>query len=378
LELPSSSSRTSRRQGDDGEEEKMEEGAFAPTNTTTVAVSKHQEQREAEDTSSEHHAVVSISSLLKSCYYSSVTSEKEKDENEQVKAQAQTQTQTQAQRQTQTQSPQETSSQDEHDEHDEKREKSKSWRKSTCSSLNKLLSSPRSCGNTKTNANTNTKNNGHLSPLAARLSRPSRGTIQVLKEVSNRATAYIIGFFLTYLFTTIHRLMVAYYENDGSDGGEKRVIPVAIVILARFFISLQGFFNVLIYTYPHVFSYRRQHRGASWIHAFWEVIKSGGDSDQVQPKRRKMPKGVGRNRHADSNAGGRNQRSKFSKINTRSSTPMLMRRDSLGNEPAVLDVGQSFVSNVKRIQSNYYDRSNDVVLGDNDRDNDNSILEFFE
>ena len=34
--------------------------------------------------------------------------------------------------------------------------------------------------------------------------------------------------------------MVAYYENDGSDGGEKRVIPVAIVILARFFISLQG------------------------------------------------------------------------------------------------------------------------------------------
>ena len=68
----------------------------------------------------------------------------------------------------------------------------------------------------------------------------------------------------------------------------------------------------------------------------------------------------------------------FLKINTRSSTPMLMRRDSLRNEPAVLDVGQSFVSNVKRIQSNYYDRSNDVVLGDNDRDNDNSILEFFE
>ena len=91
-----------------------------------------------------------------------------------------------------------------------------------------------------------------------------------------------------------------------------------------------------------------------------------------------MPKGVWRNRRADSNAGGRNQRSKFSKINTRSSTPMLMRRDSLRNEPAVLDVGQSFVSNVKRIQSNYYDRSNDVVLGDNDRDNDNSILEFFE
>mmetsp|Transcript_12633 Transcript_12633/g.8862 ORF Transcript_12633/g.8862 Transcript_12633/m.8862 type:complete len:85 (-) Transcript_12633:71-325(-) len=47
--------------------------------------------------------------------------------------------------------------------------------------------------------------------------------------------------------------------------------------------------------------------------------------------------------------GDENQRSKFSKINTRSSTPMLMRRDSLRNEPAVLDVGQSFVSDVERI-----------------------------
>ena len=88
---------------------------------------------------------------------------------------------------------------------------------------------------------------------------------------------------------------------------------------------------MLIYTHPHVLTYRRRHRETSWIRALWAVIKSGGDSDQRQPKRRRMPK-------------ERKQRGKFSR----------KRRDSLRNEPVVVDVGDSFVGDVERIRSNYY------------------------
>ena len=42
-----------------------------------------------------------------------------------------------------------------------------------------------------------------------------------------------------------------------------------------------GFFNVLVFTYPHVSSYRRNHNNCSWCKAFFEVIKSGGDSDRL-------------------------------------------------------------------------------------------------
>jgi len=163
--------------------------------------------------------------------------------------------------------------------------------------------------------------NSNMSPLAARLSRPSRGTTQMLKEISNRATAYIIGYIITYIFSLIDTILLAYTGRS----------TFAITGLARFLLPLQGFFNLLIYTYPHMSTYRRRHAGTSLICAFWEVIKSGGDSDQVQPKRRKMPKGI------------RNRRTKFAKE----------RRDSLRNEPAVLDVGENFVVDAERIRTSY-------------------------
>ena len=103
---------------------------------------------------------------------------------------------------------------------------------------------------------------------------------------------------------------------------------------------------MLIYTYPHALSYRRSHNGISWIRAFWEVIKAGGDSDRRQPKRRRVPK---------------TRRGKFTKD----------RRDSLRNEPAVMDVGESFVGDVERIRSSYY--SSDVRSNYHSRD-DNTMF----
>jgi hypothetical protein len=111
-----------------------------------------------------------------------------------------------------------------------------------------------------------------VSPLAARLSRPSQASIQRLKELCNRAVAYIIGFVFTYTFTLIYRILGVHSNSPP---------PFTIIILSRFFYPLQGLFNVLVFTYPHVASYRRNHTSHSWFQAFWEVVKSGGDSDQT-------------------------------------------------------------------------------------------------
>ncbi len=117
-----------------------------------------------------------------------------------------------------------------------------------------------------------------LSPLAARLSRPSRSMMQILKETSNRATAYIIGYMMTYFFAIIYSLLDSYATASP---------PVLIVFLARLFFPAQGLFNMLIYTYPHVLAYRRRNEGTSWIRAVWEVVKSGGDGDRRQQQRRR-------------------------------------------------------------------------------------------
>ncbi len=69
------------------------------------------------------------------------------------------------------------------------------------------------------------------SPLAARLSRPSQASIRRLKETSNRAIAYIVGFLLVYTFSIIFRLHATYSSSP---------TPFAIIILARFFFPLQG------------------------------------------------------------------------------------------------------------------------------------------
>ena len=109
------------------------------------------------------------------------------------------------------------------------------------------------------------------SVLAAYLSRPSRNTVRRLEEISNRAAAYVIAYLLSFIFTMIYRTLEIYGSGP---------VPFPIIFLARFFFPLQGFFNVLVYTYPHVTSYRKNHTKSKWYQAFWNVIKSGGDDDQ--------------------------------------------------------------------------------------------------
>ncbi len=115
-----------------------------------------------------------------------------------------------------------------------------------------------------------------ISPLAARFSRKSKASILRLQEVSNRAMAYIIGYLLTFLFSALYRIII---QTTGAES------PFAIIFLSRLLFPLQGFFNVMVFTYPHVSTYRKKHPGYSYLHALWEVVKSGGDNDEVRPGR---------------------------------------------------------------------------------------------
>ncbi len=71
----------------------------------------------------------------------------------------------------------------------------------------------------------------YSSPLAARLARPSQASIRRMKETSNRAVAYIVGFILTYFFSALYRII----ELNSSSP-----VPFTIIILSRFFYPLQG------------------------------------------------------------------------------------------------------------------------------------------
>jgi hypothetical protein len=110
-----------------------------------------------------------------------------------------------------------------------------------------------------------------MGPLAQRLSRPSRASLQRRKEIANRAKAYILGFLMTYLFSLIVRLWEIQYSTPA---------PFALHFLARFFYPLQGLFNLLIYTYPHTISQTRNGTH-TYFQSLIRVIKSGGDSDRM-------------------------------------------------------------------------------------------------
>lgn len=111
--------------------------------------------------------------------------------------------------------------------------------------------------------------------LVAHLSRPSKASQRRRKDIVKRATAFIVGFLLSHAFS--FTLRIWQFANDGS-------APFACELLARTFFPLQGFFNLLIYTYPHALVYHRN-RNCSWFKAFTAVIKSGGDSDRYTAMR---------------------------------------------------------------------------------------------
>ena len=135
--------------------------------------------------------------------------------------------------------------------------------------------------------------------LASRLARPSRASKQRRIDIRRRAIAYIIGFACTYFFAIIAR----YWEVAAGRA------PFAIILITRTLYPLQGFFNLLIYTYPHADAYHRRHR-CSWFKAFVKIIRAGGDSDQ----HRELRPTLRRQRHT------------------------IQRRNSIRNEPVVTDI----------------------------------------
>jgi hypothetical protein len=115
-------------------------------------------------------------------------------------------------------------------------------------------------------------------PINAYRNRKSHAFLKTQKEISNRAFAFIIGYLMTYFFSILYRSIQIVTNTEP---------PFVIMYLARLFYPMQGLFNVLIYTYPHVNSCRQDHIEYSWFRAFYEVVKSGGDSDQIRTRRKR-------------------------------------------------------------------------------------------
>jgi hypothetical protein len=160
---------------------------------------------------------------------------------------------------------------------------------------------------------------GPASPLAERLSRPSNSSLQRRKTLTRRAIAYIVGFILTYIFSFI----------DLSLKGAGYQPHYMLNLLSAFFLPLQGFFNLLIYTYPHVVSYRKSNPRSTYFQALLEVVKSGGDSDR---NRRLRATGTMRLRRAR------------------------RRRKSMRNEPVVTEpINQNIANDAIRVQTQYLD-----------------------
>ena len=88
-------------------------------------------------------------------------------------------------------------------------------------------------------------------------------------EAIFQALLYTGCFFLTYIFSATGRMI----QMQGKE------VPFAILFLARFFLPLQGFFNIMVYMRPHIISLRRSNPDYSWFKAFVVVFKGGGDND---------------------------------------------------------------------------------------------------
>mmetsp|Transcript_22498 Transcript_22498/g.32923 ORF Transcript_22498/g.32923 Transcript_22498/m.32923 type:complete len:242 (+) Transcript_22498:30-755(+) len=55
-----------------------------------------------------------------------------------------------------------------------------------------------------------------------------------------------------------------------------------VLIISRFFQPLQGLFNILIYTRPHVKAVRDNDESLSWFRALLHVVNSGGDRGRIR------------------------------------------------------------------------------------------------
>lgn len=92
------------------------------------------------------------------------------------------------------------------------------------------------------------------------------------EEVAIRALLYIASYIVCYSPSAIARFMI-FNRNENE--------PFGIALLTRIMLPLQGLFFVMVYTRPYVLSLRKSNPEYSRIKAFWIVIQSGGDQDEV-------------------------------------------------------------------------------------------------
>ena len=92
------------------------------------------------------------------------------------------------------------------------------------------------------------------------------------EEAAIRALLYIVSYIVCYLPPAIATYM-KFNRNEDE--------PFGIALLTRIMLPLQGFLFIMVYTRPFVLSLRKSNPEYSRIKAFWMVIRSGGDKDEV-------------------------------------------------------------------------------------------------
>lgn len=119
--------------------------------------------------------------------------------------------------------------------------------------------------------------NAILKALKERINnrRQLKRTPSKSREFLTCAFWYAAAFMITFTFPYIVTI-------SGLMGAEA---PFALKIFSRLLQPLQGLFNMLVYTRPHVKNYRSIHPESKWLGAFLYVVSKGGDDDRTAMQR---------------------------------------------------------------------------------------------
>lgn len=109
------------------------------------------------------------------------------------------------------------------------------------------------------------------------------------RNLQFQAVLYALAFIITFLFTYVNRILVSKHGSS----------PFIILFLPRIFRPLQGLFNIIIYTRIRVSRLRKNTR-YSWMKAFYTVVRSFDDHDDMtqHEESRSGGEGSGRRRRS--------------------------------------------------------------------------------
>ena len=105
--------------------------------------------------------------------------------------------------------------------------------------------------------------------------RRSRNRTDNGRQFLKQACCYVVAYILTLVPSFLGMIMV----------GAGHSPSFGHVVFAHILFPLQGLFNVLIYTRPHVNKEQRKNPNIGWCKAFLAVVASGGDDDEERTNR---------------------------------------------------------------------------------------------